>query len=101
MPDRSQGATVVALRPATRGITVNESGAAPQNGDEMALNRPNDRFSNRTFRAPGLNSAGDRASLLCLARFPHREHHGAFQSGASDDPTAIHDERCTLASHAI
>jgi hypothetical protein len=26
---------------------------------------------------------------------------GTFQSGASDDPTASHDERCTLASHAI
>jgi hypothetical protein len=24
--------------------------AAPQNGDEMAINRPNDRFSNRSFR---------------------------------------------------
>jgi hypothetical protein len=24
--------------------------AAPQNGDEMAINRPNDRFSNRAFR---------------------------------------------------
>jgi hypothetical protein len=26
---------------------------------------------------------------------------GTFQSGASDDPTASHDERCTLASHSI
>src|ERR1700674_2291945 len=26
---------------------------------------------------------------------------GTFQSGASDDPTASHDERCNLASHAI
>ena len=26
---------------------------------------------------------------------------GAFQPGASDDPTASHDERCTLASPAI
>jgi AAA domain len=26
---------------------------------------------------------------------------GAFHSGASDDPTASHDERYTLASHAI
>jgi hypothetical protein len=43
-------ATVVALRPATRGITVNESTGCPQNGDEMAINRPNDRFSNRAFR---------------------------------------------------
>jgi hypothetical protein len=30
---------------------------------------------------------------------PSREE--PFQAGASDDPTANHDERCTLASHAI
>ena len=42
-----------------------------------------------------------RMDATVLTRFLHREHQGAFQPGASNDPTANHDERCTLASHAI
>jgi hypothetical protein len=39
----------------------------------------------------------DRMDATVLTRFLHREHRGAFQ-GATDDPTANHDERC---AHAI
>jgi hypothetical protein len=57
-------ATAVALVPVTRGITSMKAEAAPQNGDEMTINRPNDRFPIEP--APGVNCAGDRAPLLFL-----------------------------------
>jgi hypothetical protein len=44
--------------------------ATPQNGHQPAQ-QP---FLQSSFPAPGLNSAGDRASLLCIGRFLHREH---------------------------
>ena len=71
---------------------------------------PHDYFLGPWTAAPKPITVGLRARFLCHTdrtdatvrnRFLRPEHCGAFQSGASDDPTASHDERCTLASHAI
>jgi hypothetical protein len=65
----------------------------------MAINRPNNRPLQSSFPAPGLNSTGDRASLLCIGRFLHRGHPGASQSGTFE-AGASDDEKCTLTSPA-
>ena len=66
----------------------------------MAINRPNDRFSNRALRLQASTPPAIEHLSFASPDFLHRERCGAFQSGASDDRTANHDERCPLASRA-
>ena len=51
MPNRSHGAQPLlrCARPRAASLSM-KAEAAPQNGDSMAINRPNNRFSNRVFR---------------------------------------------------
>jgi hypothetical protein len=50
MPNRSHGGNRCCVAPGHAASLSMKAEAAPQNGDEMAINRPNDRFSNRAFR---------------------------------------------------
>ena len=53
--------------------------ATLQNGEQMAINQPNNRFFDRAFRLQASNSAGDRASRLCIGPILAPRHRGAFQ----------------------
>jgi hypothetical protein len=54
-------------RPRAASVSINED-AAPQNVDHMAINQAQRPFLQSRFPHPGLNPAGDRASLLSLGR---------------------------------
>ena len=59
-------ATIVALRPAARGINVKERGdLLRENGESMAIKQPNNRFFHRAFRLQ--DSAPPATGLLSFA----------------------------------